>query len=85
MKCYVYLLQSEQDGGFYIGQTQNVVRRPAQHNEGKVKSTCCRRPLKLIGYEEHETRSDARFREYEMKRHSDKKRQFVDRITGVLR
>jgi predicted GIY-YIG superfamily endonuclease len=39
----------------------------------------------LIGYEEHETQSDARFREYEMKNHSDKKRQFVDRITGVSR
>jgi len=83
MKCYVYLLQSEKDGDFYIGQTQNVAQRLAQHNEGKVKSTRCRRPFKLIGYEEHETRADARFSEYEMKRHSDKKRQFIHRMMEV--
>jgi putative endonuclease len=74
---YVYLLKSEADGRFYIGQAKNVDRRLAQHNKGQVKSTRSRRPLQLIGFEAYETQKDARFREYQIKHHSDQKNGFI--------
>lgn len=38
MQC-VYVLQSEIDGDFYIGCTQNMKKRLALHNAKKVAST----------------------------------------------
>ena len=32
MKCFVYILQSEKTGGYYIGQTEDVALRITQHN-----------------------------------------------------
>ena len=75
---YVYALKSLKDGKYYFGQTDNVIRRPEEHNQGKVKSTRYRRPLILIGYKEYETRNEARWVEYNIKSHSDKKRKFLN-------
>ena len=83
MKYCVYLLRSERGKGVYVGQTQDITKRLAQHNAGRVKSTCSRRPWKLVGYEVYETRAEARYREFQLKNHSDKKREFVRRMEGV--
>ena len=48
---YTYVLQSEADGQFYTGYTQDLKLRFAQHNKGQVESTKRRLPLKLIYYE----------------------------------
>ena len=32
MNCFVYILQSKKTNGYYIGQTENVTIRLAQHN-----------------------------------------------------
>ena len=64
---YVYILLSEKDNKRYIGCTENLDRRLAEHNSGLVKSTKNRRPLKLIYFEEYESKSDARKREKEIK------------------
>ena len=64
---YVYILLSEKDNKRYIGCTENLDRRLAEHNSGLVKSTKNRRPLKLIYFEEYENKSDARKREKEIK------------------
>ena len=32
MKCFVYILQSEKTGGYYIGQAEDVTLRILQHN-----------------------------------------------------
>jgi putative endonuclease len=77
MEYYVYLLRSEKDGCYYVGQTQNVQRRLAQHNKGVVKSTRSRRPLQLVGYESYKSQNDARFCEYHLKHHSDQKKVFI--------
>lgn len=82
MGYWVYLLRSRKDGQFYIGQTDNLERRVLQHNTGKVRSTRTRMPFDLIGAEAHETREQARFREYDLKHHSDKKRAFIVQLTS---
>ena len=76
MHC-VYLLRSEQDGQFYIGQTDDIERRLGQHNAGQVRSTRTRRPFELVGCKPFPTRDEARYFEYEVKRHSDKKVAFI--------
>jgi putative endonuclease len=73
----VYVLKSLRDDDYYIGQTNNVEKRHAQHNQGKVKSTKSRRPFKPIGYKTFKTRSEARWFEYNLKKHSDKKKKFI--------
>ncbi|MGD8781926.1 MAG: GIY-YIG nuclease family protein, partial [Ignavibacteria bacterium] len=51
MYYYIYVLQSGSDKMFYVGYTKNIKRRLVEHNEGKVKSTKKRIPLKLVYWE----------------------------------
>ena len=80
MSFHVYLLRSRKDHGFYIGQTQDLAKRLAQHNAGQVMSTRGRIPLDLVGSEEYKTRDEARFREFDVKHHSDKKKVFTAKL-----
>ena len=59
----VYIIQSESDGSFYTGMTENLERRLKEHNRGKTKYTSGHLPWKLIYSEEHATRDEARARE----------------------
>jgi putative endonuclease len=79
-KYYVYLLKSLKDGKYYIGQTNDLYKRLEMHNNGLVKSTRKRRPFILIGYEIYPTREKARWREYQLKHHSDKKIKFIRQL-----
>lgn len=45
---YVYILVSEKDNGIYIGRTNNLKRRLAEHNIGAVPSTKSRRPFRIL-------------------------------------
>jgi putative endonuclease len=78
---FVYLLQSLQDGSFYIGQTNNKVSRINRHNSGHVPSTKSKAPWKMIGYEEYQTREEARWREYCLKNDSSEKKKFITNLT----
>jgi len=60
---YTYVLQSEKDGKFYVGFTQDLKQRFEQHQKGQVDSTKDRRPFKLIYYEACIDRNDATKRE----------------------
>ncbi len=62
-KCWVYVIQSEKDGWTYTGRTNDVERRLNDHNRGKMKSTSCHLPFKLIHTEEFSSRSEAMIRE----------------------
>lgn len=62
-KSYIYILKSLKDGKTYTGSTNDLLRRFSEHNEGKVKSTVNRRPLRIIYQEEFCELSDARKRE----------------------
>lgn len=60
---YVYVLKSRKDSKHYIGSTVDLNRRVKDHNEGKVPSTCYRRPFDLVHFEKFETEDIAKKRE----------------------
>jgi len=64
---YSYVLSSEKDGKFYIGSTGDLRNRLQQHNNGQVRSTAYRRPLRLIHYEGCLRADDAHRRERYLK------------------
>ncbi|MBI2578052.1 MAG: GIY-YIG nuclease family protein [Candidatus Wildermuthbacteria bacterium] len=74
----VYLLQSEKDNSFYIGQTNDLEKRLARHNNGFVVSTKKKIPWCLLGYEKYQSRNEARWREHELKQSYSKKRKFIE-------
>jgi putative endonuclease len=67
MFYYVYVLKSTADGNFYVGFTNDLKRRVAEHNDGKVRSTAARRPLELVYYEACRNQTDATKREKYLK------------------
>ena len=64
---FVYILQSELNGQYYIGSTKDVFMRLVQHNAGKNPSTKSYRPWKLIYTEAYSTLREARQRERQVK------------------
>lgn len=64
---YVYVLHSEKDGLLYTGFTDDLRNRIKKHENGFVRSTKHRRPLKLIYYEAYLLESDAKRREKYLK------------------
>ena len=61
----VYVLRSESDSNFYIGQTNDLDKRLLRHQSGLVKSTRHRRPFTLVFSKKFETRAAAmRFEKY---------------------
>ncbi|MFA6042433.1 MAG: GIY-YIG nuclease family protein [Patescibacteria group bacterium] len=77
---YVYLLRSKKDQSYYIGQTEDVDARLQRHNNGYVSSTRRRVPWVLVGFETYPTRSAARWREFELKNSSVKRREFIKNV-----
>ena len=61
---FSYILLSEKDGKYYYGSTSNLENRLKTHNNGKVKSTKGRRPLRIHFFEKFTNRSDAVKREH---------------------
>ena len=68
---YLYILESESTGRYYIGQTDNLERRVSEHNDpGYTGSRTTKRfkgPWKLVYSEEFETRPEAMSRERKIK------------------
>ena len=60
---YIYILKSLKDNRTYVGYTNNLERRLAEHNSGKNIATKNRRPLELIFSEKFETSAEAKKRE----------------------
>ena len=50
MMWHVYILRSVKDNKLYVGSTNSIRRRLAEHNAGKVDSTKSRRPFILEAY-----------------------------------
>lgn len=65
---YTYILECS-DGTYYCGWTNNLEKRLAAHNAGKgAKYTKSRLPVRLIYFEEYETKEEAMSREWHIKR-----------------
>ncbi|MCK4561190.1 MAG: GIY-YIG nuclease family protein [Calditrichia bacterium] len=75
---FVYILKSEKDKKRYIGSTNNLQRRIAEHNRGTVKSTKFRRPFKMVYKEQFQTQKEAEDREKFFK--TGRGRQFIKEV-----
>jgi putative endonuclease len=80
---FVYILQSETSGRFYIGYSQNPDRRLAEHNSGKVKSTKPFRPWIKVYVESYSTEALAMIREKALK--AMKSRVYIQNLIGKTR
>ena len=81
---YVYVLQNEaNEADFYLGQTSDLRRRLADHNEGRNRSTKGR-TWKVVYYEAYVTRQAAMKRERLMKNDGRSRRAVMDRVKASL-
>ena len=65
---YVYILKCK-DNTLYTGYTNDLDKRVKAHNDGKgAKYTKCRRPCKLVYFEEFQAKGDALSREAQIKK-----------------
>jgi putative endonuclease len=78
---YVYILQSTVSGKYYKGQTDNLIRRLKEHNNGEEKSTSPYAPWVLVWHTTFETRSEALALERKLKNITGRKRiqDFIER------
>ena len=60
---YVYILLNEAKTRTYTGVTNDVIKRLAMHNAGRVKASRSYRPYKIIHTESFETLKEARQKE----------------------
>ena len=79
---YVYVLISEKDKTVYIGETEDLKRRLAQHQSGNTPSLRSKLPVRLLYYEAYETKRQGRQRERKLKRSSWEKRRLLSRLLG---
>ena len=48
MPYFVYILQSEKDGIYYVGSTQDLDARIERHNQGRSNYTKAKCPWELV-------------------------------------
>jgi len=78
---YTYIVECA-DGSFYCGWTNDLEKRIKAHNEGKgAKYTKPRLPVKLVYFEEFDTKEEAMSREYHIKQltRAEKERLIYDK------
>lgn len=64
---HVYILQSEKDGGYYVGCSNDHKRRLKEHNNGHNESIKNRKPWKVVREEVFENQQSAYAREKQIK------------------
>lgn len=67
-----YILECR-DGTFYVGSTNNLIRRLREHEMGQNSYTKSRLPIKLVYKKEFDNLKEARKFEYFVKRQRNKK------------
>ena len=83
MPVFLYIIQSESNGRYYVGQTESIPDRLSYHNAGYSKFLKNRGPWKLIYQEEYPTRSEAVKRERQIKSWKDRK--MIEKLVGASR
>lgn len=76
-KHYAYMLKCS-DGSIYSGYAKNPYRRECVHNLGKgAKYTRARLPVKLVYFEQFDTKSEALKREAALKTYTHTKKEIL--------
>jgi putative endonuclease len=70
MAFYVYIIQSEMDGSYYKGCSEQPATRILQHNNGDGSYTSNKTPWQLVHVEECTSKRDALIREKALKKYS---------------
>jgi putative endonuclease len=83
MSYYVYILQSETTGRYYVGQTEHLEERVRYHQSNYSKANKNRGPWKLRHFEAYPTRGEAMKRENYIKRQKD--RRFIEGLLSASR
>ena len=78
MSAYIYILQFKLNGRYYVGSTDNISRRLAQHKSGNTLSTRYMGEFVLVFKQEVESLGIARMAEKKIK--SWKRRDFIEKI-----
>lgn len=79
----VYVLKSEKNNRYYIGCTNNIERRIAEHNNGLSRYTKNKGPWVGVYKEEYSSLLEARKREKQIK--SWKKRSAIEKLISPHR
>lgn len=77
---YVYVLKSLKDDKSYIGQTSDLKRRFAEHQNGDSVSTKNRKPFVLVYYEAYRAKADAVLRERKLKQFKNTYKRLMERL-----
>jgi putative endonuclease len=77
---FLYVLVSEVDERTYIGITENLERRLAEHNSGGTSSIRRSVPFRIHYTESYSSKTEARKRELQLKNSSWHKKQLFDLI-----
>ncbi len=64
---FTYILKSKKSKKLYLGYTNNLQKRFAQHNQGLIKSTKPYLPWGITYYEAYFSKEDATHREQNLK------------------
>ena len=68
MPFFVYILESNVDGDYYKGFSENPFLRLEQHNNGEVNFTATKRPWSLVFLEKFDSKREALIRERQIKK-----------------
>jgi len=82
MKYFIYILQSEKDGTYYIGHTSDLEARLRRHNQGRSAYTRSKAPWKLLYKEVLNSKAEAMKREREIKKRKD--RDYINELVRML-
>ena len=71
---YTYMLRCA-DGSYYVGHTDEIDRRMAQHSAGgEIGYTATRQPVELVWFQEFPSREEAKSAEIQIKKWSRRKK-----------
>jgi putative endonuclease len=83
MKYFIYILQSEKDGTYYIGHTSDLEARLRRHNQGRSAYTRNKAPWRLLYKEVLNSKAEVMNREREIK--GKKGREYIDYLVRASR